>query len=138
GLPDKAFDLAIVDPPYGIGESGAKNMSRGRPSSKWKHGRAKDYGDYKWDKGAPTPTYFVELKRVSRHQIIWGANHFADSIPNASSPCWIVWDKLNSGDFADAELAYGSMTSSVRVFRHLWNGFQKGAPEVRIHPTQKP
>lgn len=135
--PDGHFDLAIVDPPYGIGESDKKNMSRGRSSAKWKKAAPRDYGSFEWDRSAPEADYFNELRRISREQIIWGAHHFIDRIPVAS-PCWIVWDKLNSGDFADCELAWTSFKTSVRKFSHLWNGFQKGAPEHRIHPTQKP
>jgi site-specific DNA-methyltransferase (adenine-specific) len=136
-LPDKAFDLAIVDPPYGIGENGDRNASRSKLAV------AKDYKAFAGgDACAPDGAYFDELRRVSKNQIIWGANHFIDSIPfNVSSPCWIVWDKLNSGDFADCELAWTSFKSAVRKFAFMWNGMLQGDmknKESRIHPTQKP
>lgn len=133
---DGHFDLAICDPPYGIGEDGAKNHSRGKLA------KAKKYTPKSWDNSAPNVEYFTELKRVSKHQIIWGANHFIENIPNASSSCWIVWDKDNGGsDFADAELAYSSFSSAVRIFKFRWSGMLQQnmkEKEIRIHPTQKP
>jgi site-specific DNA-methyltransferase (adenine-specific) len=147
-LPDKAFDLAIVDPPYGIGESGDRNKSRGKLAI------AKDYKAFAGgDVSAPDSAYFDELKRVSKNQIIWGANHFIDNLPfNCSSPCWIVWDKVNGdSDFADCELAWTSFKTSVRIIRFMWAGHMQGKcigsfeqqgnkklNELRIHPTQKP
>jgi len=137
-LPDKAFDLAIVDPPYGIGES--KKKRENSVTDKWKRPPMKLHNIKNWDDCAPDGSYFDELRRVSKNQIIWGANHFIDNFPfNCSSPCWIVWDKKNGdSDFADCELAWGSFNSAVRKFEWLWNGFQKQRPEERFHPTQKP
>ena len=134
--PDKFFDLAIVDPPYGIGESGVKNRTRGHVV------KAKDYHPiFGEDREPPGVEYFEELKRVSKNQIIWGANHFIDLIP-FRSPCWLVWDKDNGGtDFADCELAYTSFTSAVRKFTFRWNGMLQGNmkhKEERVHPHQKP
>jgi len=133
--PDNHFDLAIVDPPYGIGESGKSNHSRDRLAE------AKKYKSFAGDdKEPPSKKYFQELRRASKNQIIWGANHFC-SIFGGSSSCWIVWDKLNSGDFADCELAYTSFDSAVRKFTFRWNGMIQGDmknKEQRIHPTQKP
>jgi len=133
---DKQFDLAIVDPPYGIGESGKKNKSRSCLS------KAKDYHPiFGEDREPPCVEYFEELKRVSKNQIIWGANHFVDLIPFRSS-CWLVWDKDNGGtDFADCELAYTSFNSAVRKFTFKWQGMLQGDmkhKENRIHPHQKP
>ena len=134
--PDKYFDLAIVDPPYGIGESSNDNKSRS------KLGKSKNYGNKKWDDNAPNQDYFNELKRVSKNQIIWGANHFIENIPNANSSCWIVWDKVNGeNDFADCELAYCSLKTAVRKIEFRWHGMLQGnmkEKEIRIHPTQKP
>ena len=135
-LPDKAFDLAIVDPPYGIGESGDKNKSRGKLAT------SKDYKAFSGnDLEPPSIEYFKELQRISKNQIIWGANHFMDRIAKASS-CWIVWDKVNGAtDFADSELAYTSFKTAVRNFRFQWQGMLQGDmknKEHRIHPTQKP
>jgi site-specific DNA-methyltransferase (adenine-specific) len=138
GLPDKAFELAIVDPPYGIGESGATNKSRGKLAV------AKDYKPFAGgDVSAPDSEYFDQLSRVSRNQIVWGANHFIGNLPfNCSSPCWIVWDKENgASDFADVELAWSSFKSAARLFRFRWAGMLQGdmaKKEHRIHPTQKP
>lgn len=133
GLPDKAFDLAIVDPPYGIGESGDKE-SRNRFASN--HYKAKS-----WDSNPPDPEYFRELQRVSKNQIIWGANHFMHNLALGSS-CWLVWDKVTGeSDFADCELAYSSFRSAVRKFTFQWSGMLQGDmknKELRIHPTQKP
>ena len=139
-FPDKHFELAIVDPPYGIGESSAKVASRGTSSAKVKRLTVRDYGAFHWDTSCPPIEYFVELRRVSKSQIIWGANHFIDMIPSASSPCWIVWDKLNSGDFADCELAWTNFRTAVRKFSHMWNGAFRDSERgnARIHPTQKP
>jgi len=133
---DNHFDLAIIDPPYGIGESSNDNKSRSKLA------KAKDYGNKNWDDKAPNKEYFTELKRVSKNVIIWGANHFIENIPNANSSCWIVWDKVNGhSDFADCELAWCSFNSAVRLKSLRWAGMLQHNmknKEVRIHPTQKP
>jgi site-specific DNA-methyltransferase (adenine-specific) len=131
--PDNHFDLAVVDPPYGI------NASKGTWGSSNK-GAVTNYGKKKWDKHPPSNKYFEEIYRVSKNQIIWGANHFISRMPFDSS-CWIVWDKLNSADFADCELAWTSFDTAVRKFTWRWNGMLQGNmkyKEIRIHPTQKP
>ena len=134
--PDKYFDLAIVDPPYGIGEDGEKNHSRS------KQAKAKKYTPKKWDSSAPEKEYFNELLRVSKYVVIWGANHFIQEIPKANSSSWIVWDKQNGdNDFADCELAWTNHNTAVRKFEFRWAGMLQGDmknKEVRIHPTQKP
>ncbi len=146
---DNEFDLAIVDPPYGInigGESGGK-IGGDKPFGKRgfaKAGKnkcvdAKVYHVFK-DTKPPDKTYFNELIRISKNQIIFGANHFISKIPYDSS-CWVVWDKDNSGNFADCELAWTSFKSSVRKFCFKWNGMLQEDmknKEYRIHPTQKP
>jgi len=127
---DNHFDLAIVDPPYGI------NASKGTWGSSNK-GKVTDYGKKDWEKQLPTDEYFLELQRVSKNQIIWGGNYFGLQ----PSSCWLVWDKLNSADFADCELAWTSFTTAVRKFTWRWNGMLKQNmkdKEIRIHPTQKP
>ena len=133
--PDGYFQLAIVDPPYGIGEDGKKNHSRGKLAA------SKKYTPKQWDRQKPDERFFAELSRVSENQIIWGANHFISQIPHDSS-CWIVWDKVNGeSDFADCELAYTSFKSAVRKFEFRWSGMLQGDmknKEDRIHPTQKP
>ena len=134
-FPDKFFDLALIDVPYGIGEDGSKNHSRGKLAI------AKNYKAFAGnDKKCPDQEYFDELFRISKNQIIWGANHFISKIPFDSS-CWIVWDKQNSGDFADCELAWTSFKSAVRKFTFMWNGMLQGnmkQKEERIHMCQKP
>ena len=133
-IPDKYYDLCVIDPPYGLGEDGLKNHSRDKAA------KAKKYTPKNWDNEPPQKEYFNELIRISKHQIIWGANHFISRIPYDSS-CWIVWDKQNTGDFADCELAWTSFKSAVRKFSFRWNGMLQGDmknKEIRIHPTQKP
>ena len=127
--PDKYFDLAIVDPPYGIGMDGNAGLSE-------------KYNKKEWDSKSPKIEYFIELKRVSKNQIIWGANHFIEKIPNANSSCYLIWDKrenvIPERTFACGEMAYTSFNSPIRIFRHYWDGFLKKQPEDRLHPTQKP
>lgn len=131
---DNYFDLAVCDPPYGIKQGGDINATRSVKA------KAKDYHTFA-DDSAPPAEYFAELFRVSKNQIIFGANHMADRIGRPSS-CWIVWDKQNGdNDFADAELAYTSFDTAVRIFRFRWQGMLQGDmkdKEKRIHPTQKP
>jgi len=135
-FPDKFFDLVVDDPPYGINEDGSKGESRSNVAL------SKSYIPYSGnDNNAPPKEYFEELFRVSKNQIIWGANHFISKIPYDSS-CWIVWDKDNGGSpFADCELAWTSFQTAVRKFRYRWNGmWQENMKnkEIRIHPNQKP
>lgn len=120
--PDKYFDLAIVDPPYGIGEDGGKCRTRG---SKRTNGECK-----RWDNGRPNKFYFNELQRVSTNQIIFGGNYFADLL--LPSRCWIYWQKDMGGDFADGELAWTSFNAVLKQYRQRSETFN------RIHPTQKP
>jgi site-specific DNA-methyltransferase (adenine-specific) len=136
-FPDKHFELAVVDPPYGIGEDGSRNKTRTGGLVK-----PKDYKGFAGnDTEAPSLEYFQELRRVSKNQIIWGANHFIENICKNSS-CWIVWDKDNGLiSFADCELAYTSFKTAVRVFKFKWQGMLQQNmkdKEHRIHPTQKP
>jgi site-specific DNA-methyltransferase (adenine-specific) len=134
---DNYFDLAIVDPPYGIGESKSNFESRGVSSKKWKRGKPKIYTKKDWDNEAPNSEYWNELLRVSKNQIVWGANHFISRLPYDSS-CWIVWDKDTSGDYADCELAWTSFKTSIRRIKLTWSGFRKCEVVDRFHPTQKP
>jgi site-specific DNA-methyltransferase (adenine-specific) len=132
--PDNHWDLAIVDPPYGIGEDGT-NRRPPREKTKTKEHVKKD-----WDSAPPSIEYFTELQRVSKNQIIWGANHFINNI-SVPSPCWIVWNKKTAGNTADCELAWTSFKTAVRRFDFLWEGFWQEDmknKESRIHPTQKP
>jgi site-specific DNA-methyltransferase (adenine-specific) len=132
--PDNYFDLAIVDPPYGINVSKTGNVGG------VKLAKVKNYGKKDWDNSIPTKQYFKELQRVSKNQIIWGGNYMIEYLQN--TPCFLIWDKNNTGNFADAELAWTSFLSSTRIFKYTWNGmFQEkmgNNKEIRIHPTQKP
>ncbi len=136
-LEDNAFELAIVDPPYGIRQDGHRENNRSKLAT------SKNYHKALWDQERPISEYFRELERVSQNQIIWGGNHLADLIGNCS-PCWLVWDKHTTGGFADCELAYTSFETAVRKFSYPWNGMiqgfcgNKSKNELRIHPTQKP
>jgi len=127
-LPDNAFQLAIVDPPYGIG---VNKMTLGNGKHKIPRGLED------WDAIAPNEEYFKELFRVSSNQIIWGANHFISKFSKDSS-CWIFWDKgTGSNDFADGELAWCSFKRTVRKYFQSWVG-ANAKDYYRIHPTQKP
>ena len=131
---DNYFDLAIVDPPYGISYARGKNgwgVNKNRPK----------LDDVKWDKKTPNKEYFIELQRVSKNQIICGGNYFTDKIP--VSKCWIVWNKINNTDnksvFADAELLWTSFKKVVKMYTLRTMGFISDTKDnKRIHPTQKP
>jgi len=132
-IPDKSVDLVLTDPPYGISESNEKNAGREKLA------KPTDYGHYDWDKERIGKEFFDEMFRVSKNQIIFGGNYYIDFL--TPGPCWIVWDKDNTGDFADCELAWGSFDRAVRRFRYRWNGMLQEDmknKEKRVHPTQKP
>jgi len=139
-MADKEFDLAIVDPPYRIGVDTAMRKSAGTQYGNAAAPKA-TYHTSDWDTEPPAAEYFNELRRVSKNQILWGANHYISKMPIDSS-CWIVWDKKNgTNNFADCELAYTSFNTAVRKFDFMWNGMLQGDmknKEFRIHPTQKP
>ena len=125
---DNYFDLAIVDPPYGIGaENHAGNADNG-----WKQWDKKS-----WDNAIPTSEYFEQLFRVSKNQIIWGGNYFANLLPNSQG--WIFWDK-GQRDFslADGELCWTSFKKSLRVFEMSRAKAKASIGYDKIHPTQKP
>ena len=134
-FPDKYFDLAIVDPPYGGVTQGGYMSNTSSVLAK-----NKEYHTSLWSMKAPTLEYFKELFRVSSEQIIWGGNYFVDNLK--PSQCWIVWDKDNGENhYADCELAWTSFNSAVRKIKFKWQGMLQGnmkLKETRIHPTQKP
>jgi site-specific DNA-methyltransferase (adenine-specific) len=138
-FPDKYFELAIVDPPYGGVTLG------GYASNKVSGGVARNRNDYildLWAQSAPSNEYFDELFRVSQNQIIWGGNYFIEQIAR-NSQCWIVWDKEKPEGvtYADVELAWTSFDRGAKIFRFAWNGMIQGDmknKERKIHPTQKP
>jgi site-specific DNA-methyltransferase (adenine-specific)/modification methylase len=128
-------DVVITDPPYGIGESSKNHKSRNRV----KGGKAiisPDYGTSDWDDKPPSFDLLQAVIGAAPHAVLWGGNYFM--VPPSSK--WLVWDKLNSGDFADCELAWTNLPGAVRTIRHMWNGMmrdsERGTP--RVHPTQKP
>ena len=129
--PDNYWDLAIVDPPYGIGINGKVGGK--------KLAKVSIYKNKGWDNSPPSIKYFNELIRISKNQIIWGGNYFLFALNE--TPCFIVWDKNNTGNFADAELAWTSFKTATRIFKFTWNGMLQEDmknKEKRIHETQKP
>jgi site-specific DNA-methyltransferase (adenine-specific) len=120
--PDKYFDLAIVDPPYGLGDSVVNSGGRfARYENK----------NGNWDNETPTIEYFKELFRISKNQIIWGGNYF--ELP--PTKCFLIWDKKQPQDvsFASCEFAWTSFNSVAKTFY-----FRPQGQENRFHPTQKP
>ena len=131
-FPDKHFELAIVDPPYGIGFDGEVKSMVGD------HG--KGYKRKDWDSTPPGLEYFNELRRVSRNQVVWGANHFISRIP-FDSPCWIVWDKQNTmPTFGDCELAWTNLDRhsvkkySIVYFIHIFDLLVTGLRVTTMKP----
>ena len=141
-MQDNQFDLAIVDPPYGIGVNKGGHSLAGNGDFKGGNFNVKatKYVGGEWDNERPNEEYFKELLRGSKNVIIWGGNYFADLLP--SSSCWIVWDKDNGTSYqADCELAYTNFDTAVRKYRYRWWGLLQEDmknKEKRIHPTQKP
>ena len=127
--PDKYFDLAIVDPPYGIGIDGQKEQQKGKKSDRKKHIKKG------WDNSIPEENYFKELFRVSKNQIIWGANYFVEHLYQGTKG-WVIWDKGQHGlTMSDCELAFTSFNKPTRIYTK--NRVQL-LIEGTIHPTQKP
>jgi site-specific DNA-methyltransferase (adenine-specific) len=131
-FPDNYFELAIVDPPYGIGVTKNKRLNNNSNND--------------WDNEIPSKEYFNELFRVSKNQIIWGGNYFIEHLKNTR--CYINWDKLNHSDtYADCEMAWTSFNENAKIFKYMWDGNRYGFPNaiqgvgkksIRTHPTQKP
>lgn len=122
-------DALVTDPPYGIGEAAGANKSRGNLA------HARDYGDDAWDNQLIAPELIDAMRGKAKWSIIFGGNYYA--LPPTS--CWLVWDKLNTGDFADCELAWTNLPKAVRRLRFMWNGMLRAHGEPRgDHPTQKP
>ena len=132
GYEDNHFDLAIVDPPYGIGVT--------------KNKRLNNISNKDWDNEIPKKEYFEELKRVSKNQIIWGGNYFIEHLSNTR--CYLNWDKLNHfNTYADCEMAWTSFDKNAKIFKYMWDGNRYGfigaikgvgKKSIRMHPTQKP
>jgi len=129
---DNHFDLAIVDPPFGIGVTKNKRLNNNSNND--------------WDNEIPSAEYFKQLKRVSKNQIIWGGNYFIEHLQNTR--CYLNWDKLNHSDtYADCEMAWTSFDKNAKIFKYMWDGNRYGfigaikgvgKKSIRTHPTQKP
>ena len=139
--PDKYYDLAICDPPYGINadENAFKNGINCKANGFKEHKKGS------WDNAIPKKEYFEELFRVSKNQIIWGGNYFTEFLPPVMS--WIVWDKMQYNfSFSHGELAWNSFKSKLLIFKYARGNESGFAPKIKqgmkqglnIHPTQKP
>lgn len=153
---DKHFDLAIVDPPYGINWSKSPASNTGGRLHK-KTGitynvKGINHTIKDWDTNQPTQEYFDELFRVSKNQIIWGENYIQFN-QKSKSTGRIFWDKVNPNtNFSDGELAWSSLNNTIKQLEYMWNGMMQGESitngrtqqankkknEKKIHPTQKP
>ena len=128
--PDNYFELAIVDPPYGINASKEKFTPK---NETWNGKKKVGYKTKDWDLSIPKELYFSELFRISKNQIIWGGNYFG------LIGGYIFWDKKETmPTYTQGELAYCSMINKIDKFEFLWSGYKKQEQETRIHPTQKP
>lgn len=123
-------DAVITDPPYGLKENAH------RVASRQKLAKTTDYGDFDWDSSPATKEQIDACLNAADICVIWGGNYFF--LPPSRK--WLVWDKQNSGDFADCELAWTNLKGAVRIFRHMWNGMLRASERncPRVHPTQKP
>tara|TARA_R110002110_G_scaffold153552_1_gene346996 strand:- start:1798 stop:2442 length:645 start_codon:yes stop_codon:yes gene_type:complete len=132
---DNYFDLAIVDPPYGIGA----DLNAHKNGINCKANGFSEYRKTEWDNEIPNKDYFKELFRVSKNHIIWGGNYFTEFLP--PKMCWLLWDKgQRNFSFADGELAWTSFNKAIRIFTMprgtaLFDAKNNGG---KIHPTQKP
>ena len=132
---DNHFDLAIVDPPYGLNIAATGSIGRDKFTPKT------------WDEKIPDDEYFIELQRVSKNQIVWGGNYFPYLWKNGCK-CFICWNKLNHHDNrADVEMAWTSFNKLAKYCEYMWDGNRYGTkgniqgvgkPTIRIHPTEKP
>lgn len=120
-------DALVTDPPYGIKEASGKNKTRSNMAV------AKDYGTDSWDDATEDDLISLAISKA-QSSIVFGGNYYY--LPPSS--CWLVWDKMNTGDFADCELAWTNLKKAVRKISHRWNGMIREGNEERFHPTQKP
>jgi len=141
-MPDNAYDLAIVDPPYGINFDGNTTV-QGKGGKSKTFSNKQHHNKKGWDNERASAEYFAELQRISKNQIVWGGNYFADLLPAKKG--WIFWDKkitnANNTNFSDGELAWTSFDCILRRFTYDWIGFgylNNPQNEKKIHPTQKP
>jgi site-specific DNA-methyltransferase (adenine-specific) len=136
-IPDNYYELAIVDPPYGIGAD--KKNSKKTKQTKKSATESKDYGNKNWDSNIPDINYFKELFRISKNQIIWGVNYYPYDFLSGGR---IYWNKrVTMPTYSNGEIAYCSLINSIKSFEYTWHGMLQenmANKEVRIHPTQKP
>jgi site-specific DNA-methyltransferase (adenine-specific) len=142
-MEDNQFDLAIVDPPYGINYDGNTTALGGQSGKAKTFAKKQNHKKKEWDQKRPSFEYFHEIQRVSKNQIIWGGNYFADILLPKKG--WIYWDKKitnpNNKNFSDGELAWTSFDCILKKFTYDWIGFgyiNNPQGEKKIHPTQKP
>lgn len=144
-----AVDMVFTDPPYGIsivsgggkvGGGGAFGGKRNEKKDKSNVIQSSNFAPVAGDDSIDVAVEAIQVIATlgAKVEIIWGGNYYAASLPNSS--CWIVWDKQNTGNFADCELAWTNQTTAVRKFEHMWNGMVKASEhgQKRVHPTQKP
>jgi len=133
-IPDNYYNLAVVDPPYGIGMGKIKRWSTSKKLVAPSH----EYAVKEWDNNIPNEEYFKELFRISKNQIIWGGNYFVKYLRGSQG--WIIWDKKNDGMMqADCEMAFTSFDKATRIFRFMWRGcFTERPVDKKIHICQKP
>jgi DNA modification methylase len=143
-IPDKSIDLILTDPPYGCKIGGAKPFGKiggAKPFGKIGGANLVESTTYLLfdDSSPPQKEYFEEIIRISRSQIIFGGNYFSNRLPPSS--CWLIWDKDNTGNFADCELIWTSFNTAARLIKYRWNGLLQqdmAHKDIRVHPTQKP
>ena len=139
----ESVDMVYTDPPYGISIVQSGSIGGSKPFGSVGGGKLAKVGKYAPIAGDDSIDVAIEAIQViqtlgAQVEIIWGGNYYANHLSNSS--CWIVWDKQNTGNFADAELAWTNQKTAVRIFKHMWNGMVKASEhgQKRIHPTQKP
>ncbi len=130
---DNYFDLAIVDPPYGINQDKVQEQLSNKKGFTKNAGTYKEYHKTDWDNAVPTKQYFNELKRVSKNRIVWGGNYFQE----LNLEGIIVWYKGNSGNFKEGELAKTNI-NTFKVYQYSRADAYINDCDIKIHPTQKP
>lgn len=138
-----AVDMVYTDPPYGISIVSSGSVGGSKPFGSVVGSniiKVNQYAPIAGDDSIDVAIEAIQLIQTlnAKVEIIWGGNYYANHLINSS--CWIVWDKDNTGNFADAELAWTNQKTAVRIFKHMWNGMIKASEhgQKRVHPTQKP